>query len=247
LFESQSLSVDGGHTLVVRGPSGVGKSKLLRSISCLDCFSAGTVTLNGKPPQHYGLTNWRARVIYVSQSRVTIKGTVREHFLQVVDLGAQKQRLAREGVAATDLVSHLSDLLHSVGLEDRESGDGAVASFLDRTWESLSGGEYQRAALCCALALKPPVLLLDEPTSALDKATALRVERVLDLSAAALVWVTHDPEQAQRLASGERAGRTCTLTVAPYCSPALEPAPLRDEAAPESAEQQVEEGGGAVG
>ena len=229
LFRGQSLSVSSGQTVIVRGPSGVGKSKLLRGISGLDRFSAGTVTLDGKSPEHYGLTHWRARVTYVPQSRVPISGTVREHLLRVADLSAQKQRRARGGLAPTDLVSDLDALLHSVGLEERESDDGAVESFLDRTWESLSGGEAQRAVLCCALALKPPVLLLDEPTSALDTVSALRVERVLAQSAGALLWVTHDPEQAQRLASGERAGRTSTLTLAPYSPPSPEPAPLLNE------------------
>ena len=69
----------------------------------------------------------------------------------------------------------------------------------EKSWATLSGGEAQRAALALALSTNPRLLLLDEPTSALDAVTRELVED--RLSGVAAIWVTHDREQAQRVAT----------------------------------------------
>ncbi len=144
LFDDLSISVEAGHILVVRGPSGVGKSRLLRAISCLDPLKEGSLSLDGQSAQRLGLTNWRARVIYIPQSRVALQGSLREYFLTLLNLAAQKRTLALTGQQDTKrLIDKLEVLIRRVGLvsnthaQEFEEGH----SFLERKWDSLSGGE----------------------------------------------------------------------------------------------------------
>jgi putative ABC transport system ATP-binding protein len=84
-------------------------------------------------------------------------------------------------------------------------GLGRSAAFLDRSSRDLSGGEAQIVALLRAVQLDPALLLLDEPTASLDNVTAQAVEGLLDRWFAAgqgeraLVWVSHDLDQARRV------------------------------------------------
>jgi putative ABC transport system ATP-binding protein len=83
------------------------------------------------------------------------------------------------------------------------AGAGLAATFLDRSADDLSGGESQRMCLARTLVTQPEVLLMDEPTSALDPDARHRLERTARALAAEgrpVVWVTHDLDQADRLA-----------------------------------------------
>ena len=70
---------------------------------------------------------------------------------------------------------------------------------MDQRWDNMSGGEAQRVYMCMLLALNPAVLLLDEPTSACDEQNAKKVERLIVSSGMAVVWISHDPAQIERL------------------------------------------------
>jgi putative ABC transport system ATP-binding protein len=78
------------------------------------------------------------------------------------------------------------------------------AGYAEKDAGALSGGEAQRVAIARALATNPRALLLDEPTSALDPSATKRVEatmrRLRDNLGMTLLWVTHYPEQARRVA-----------------------------------------------
>ena len=191
---SVTLTVAPGNVVFVQGPSGSGKSLLLRTVAGFEpiCTGgrAGTVTFAGCTQKQWGIPAWRTRVSYVSQSRPTITGTPRELFAAAAELAAQRPRARSPGLAFGD-DAHLVDVVARLGL------DPAVV--LDQQWASLSGGEAHRALLAVHVAARPAVLLLDEPTAACDAVSAAAVEAVLRGCGAALLWVSHDPEQPGRM------------------------------------------------
>ena len=164
---------------VVTGPSGSGKSTLLRLCNMLEVPSRGRILFRGADLSTLDPLAHRRRVGMVFQQPTPFGGTVRDNLLVgAPDAGepAMRDALAR---------AHLD------------------AGFLERGASELSGGESQRACLARALMVGPEVLLMDEPTSALD-ATATEALEGLALELAAesvpIVWVTHDPAQAERIA-----------------------------------------------
>ncbi|HTC08840.1 MAG TPA: ABC transporter ATP-binding protein [Acetobacteraceae bacterium] len=168
-----NLSVDAGECIAVSGPSGSGKSLLLRMIADLDP-NQGEVWLDEQPRSGIPAPVWRRQVLYNAAETGWWHEDVAPHF--------QRATLA----AARALVPRLDlppDLL-----------DGPVLR--------LSTGERQRLALVRALVHDPTVLLADEPTGALDADTTALVETVLGERMAtgmAIIMVSHSHEQACRL------------------------------------------------
>lgn len=173
-FEGVSLELSAGEIGVVTGPSGVGKSLLLRSLAELDPYDSGVLELDDQPASALDPCAWRSRVLYLAQTPARFPGTVRDNLEVVAALGVHRGR--------------------------RPTFDIPLA--LDADASRLSGGEAQKLALYRALALEPDVLLLDEPTSALDEEAARAAERhVRDFAAAghAVLWVSHDTALCARL------------------------------------------------
>jgi len=167
-----SFELAAGECLAVTGPSGAGKTLLLRAIADLDPNS-GTVELGTTSREGVPAHRWRRLVTYLPAESGWWHDVVTEHMAD------------REASIP---------LIEAVGLP-RASLDWEVAR--------LSTGEKQRLALVRAVVLEPRVLLLDEPTSGLDRDATAAVEgvlkRLLD-AGTAIVLVTHDHEQARRMA-----------------------------------------------
>lgn len=166
-----SLELAAGECLVIRGASGSGKSLLLRAIADLDP-NQGRVSLNGVSRETFTGPEWRRKVGYLP---------------------------AEAGWWAEDLGAHFAQwdrarsLFHRLGLADAQK-DWPIAR--------LSTGERQRLALVRALAVGPEILLLDEPTSGLDQEAVSAVENLIAevrADGTGVVWVTHDPAQAERV------------------------------------------------
>ncbi len=189
LWRNLNLTLQAGDRIGLVGPSGQGKTLLLRRLALLDPLQCGVLKLHGRSPASWGLPAWRARVTYLSQRPVAHAGTVEQNLRSVWGFVSQRQR----GGWQLQRIGHWLERL------------GRQQAFLGYRAERLSGGELQLLALLRALQLDPPVLLLDEPCASLDVATALAVEALLgDWLAApgrACVFTSHDPGQIARFTS----------------------------------------------
>jgi len=203
-LDEVSLAVADGSLTALLGPSGGGKSTLLRVIAGLEEPDAGEVriagrSMDGVPPQRRG-------VGLVFQHYAPFRHmTVRDN----VAFGLRVRKRPRDEVRAR--VTELLELVHLSGLADRYPAQ-------------LSGGQRQRMALARALAVEPRVLLLDEPFGALDARVRRELRdwlrRLHDEMHVTTIFVTHDQEEAMELAEQivvvnegrvEQAGRPADL------------------------------------
>ncbi len=183
-LDDVSVSIPKGQLTALLGPSGGGKSTLLRIIAGLDKADSGTVSIEGieatrLPPQ-------KRNVGFVFQHYAVFKHmTVAKN----VAFGLEIRRKPKAEVAAR--VDELLRLVH-------------LSQFAHRLPSQLSGGQRQRMALARALAVEPAVLLLDEPFGALDakvrKELREWLRRLHDEVHVTTVFVTHDQEEALEVA-----------------------------------------------
>ncbi len=187
LLHDVSLQLWPGERLALVGPTGSGKTLLLRSLALLDPIDAGAVLWHGRPITR--VPEYRARVIYLHQRPALFEGDVEANLQLPFRLRThQDKKFDRARILAV------------LSTFDRDAG------FLARAQADLSGGEAQVVALLRAMQLDPEALLLDEPTAALDLESVALFERLLEQWWAqgdgerALVWVSHSPEQVARVA-----------------------------------------------
>jgi len=185
LFDGVSLSLTDGQFVAVEGPSGGGKSTLLRHVTALAFSHDAVRRLDGESYRGAEMPEWRARVSLVAQDAPMIAGTVRENLEFPFDQRAGREKLFEDVRAAA--------LMTQVGLEQLP---------FDREVRTLSGGERHRLALIRGLLWNPTVLVADEPLAGLDPETAsvcfdllLRFGR---RPGRLLVCVLHDPKMGAR-------------------------------------------------
>ncbi|MGH2695133.1 MAG: phosphate ABC transporter ATP-binding protein [Actinomycetota bacterium] len=174
-----SAAFETGRVTAVVGPSGAGKTSLLRCLNRLEEATDGRVLLDGRDVRTLPPTDLRRRVGMIFQTPVLLERTVR------ADLG------------------YGLDGIDDRALRDALEVSGLDPAFLERRSSALSVGQAQRVCIARALVREPEVLLMDEPTSALDKDASARIEaliRSLSARSLAIVLVTHDLAQAQRVA-----------------------------------------------
>ncbi len=187
VFRNVSLSIAASDRIALVGPSGSGKSLLLKSLALLHPFAEGHVDWRGKRVGGNRVPAFRSEVMYVPQRAPEVDGTVEEFLRVPFSFAANVSNSYDRDVAIA--------ILESFGRTDE---------FVSKAQRELSGGERQIAALVRSMILNPTVLLLDEPTSAMDGDTAAQAEQLITGwcerdSSRAIVWVTHDLQQASRV------------------------------------------------
>jgi ABC-type Fe3+/spermidine/putrescine transport system ATPase subunit len=181
-----SLSIAKGSIVALLGPSGCGKTTLLRMIAGFEQPDEGEIILEGRNVA--GKRPYERNVGLLFQDYALFPHMTVE---KNVAYG-----LRQRGVEPSEIRRRTDEMLTLVGMRD----------FAHRYPQNLSGGQQQRVALGRALANNPPLVLLDEPLSALDAKLRLELRaelrRILKLSEATAVVVTHDQQEAMTL--GER-------------------------------------------
>jgi len=205
----ERLTVERGKRVVILGPSGVGKSLLIKTVVGALKPKRGKIIIDGKdvtnlPPE-------KREIGYVPQNYAIFK------HMTVFD-----------NIAYGLKVRNVKDLSKVYEVAERLG----IKHLLNRKAKSLSGGEAQRVALARAIIIEPKVLLLDEPLSNLDPETKLKaIELIKEVSSTSLI-VTHDIFEALELGDEiayMRAGKLLgtfekeEFLRSPYARPYLEP------------------------
>lgn len=200
VLDDVSLSVEPGEVVGVIGPSGVGKTTLLRILALFVQPTAGTVDIDGEAVWTLDKSErlaLRRRVSMVFQEASLFDATVARN----VEYGLRVRQPWRERIE-----DQLRSVLGSNGTHDAVAEALDVVGLtdkLDQDAHSLSGGEAQRVSFARALACDPTYLLLDEPTSDLDpRNTGLIEEAITEARnrGIGVVVATHDMHQAERIA-----------------------------------------------
>jgi subfamily B ATP-binding cassette protein MsbA len=160
-----SLSIPGGKTCAIVGPSGSGKSSLLALLPRLYELESGAVTIDGVDVKDLTLTSLRQQIALVSQDVVLFNDSIRNNIAYGCPSSSNQD--ISDAVSAADLSVFISTLPD--GLETLV-GDRGVR---------LSGGQRQRIAIARAVLKNAPILLLDEATSALDTQSEIAVQRAI--------------------------------------------------------------------
>jgi sulfate transport system ATP-binding protein len=196
-LDDVNVSLPNGQLTALLGPSGGGKSTLLRIIAGLDSADTGTISIEGTEATH--LPPQKRNVGFVFQHYAVFKHmTVAKNVAFGLEIRTQgglrppwtpQRRADRERIRAR--VDELLRLVH-------------LSQFAHRLPSQLSGGQRQRMALARALAVEPTVLLLDEPFGALDAKVRKELRdwlrRLHDEVHVTTVFVTHDQEEAMEVA-----------------------------------------------
>lgn len=187
-----NLTVEKGDVVVIMGPSGMGKTTLLRCINFLEKPDEGEIAIDGysvqgnRPSKKEVLTIRRKTAMVFQHYNLFANKTVLENVMEgLVTVQKRPKALAREISLA---------YLEKVGLSDK----------LDVYPCQISGGQQQRVGIARALALNPEVILFDEPTSALDPELVgeiLSVIKKIAKEGITMIVVTHEMQFAREVSN----------------------------------------------
>ena len=184
IIRNLDLSIEEGSILCIVGPSGGGKTTLLRILAGLETYDSGEFLLDGQPFNQ-------------STSKEQVVGVVFQDFQLFPHLSvmenitlAPKLALKQSAAESQQMAQNLAQRL-------------GLSQLLDHYPYQLSGGQKQRVAIARAMAMNPKVLAYDEPTSALDPGLSQQVaDLILEMKEAGMtqIVVTHDLDFAKKIA-----------------------------------------------
>ncbi|HJD15700.1 MAG TPA: ATP-binding cassette domain-containing protein [Candidatus Enterococcus stercoripullorum] len=184
IIRNLDLSIEEGSILCIVGPSGGGKTTLLRILAGLETYDSGEFLLDGQP-FNPGTSKEQVVGVVFQDFQLFPHLSVMENITLAPKL-ALKQSAAESQQMAQNLAQRLG-----------------LSQLLDHYPYQLSGGQKQRVAIARAMAMNPKVLAYDEPTSALDPGLSQQVaDLILEMKEAGMtqIVVTHDLEFAKRIA-----------------------------------------------
>ena len=166
IVEDVTFDVEGGETLALVGPTGAGKSTVLKLLMRMYDVDDGTIRVDGQDVRDVTIQSLRDSVGYVSQDTFLFYGSVAEN-ISYGTFGASREEIveAAEMAEAHDFIQNLPEGY------DTEVGERGV---------KLSGGQRQRIAIARAILKDPDILVLDEATSDVDTETEMLIQRSLD-------------------------------------------------------------------
>jgi ABC-type polar amino acid transport system ATPase subunit len=185
-IDDVSFNVKAGEVVALIGPSGGGKSTILRSINFLDKIDSGEILFNNIALTKENINLYRPKI-----------GMVFQHFNLFPHMSVLKNiTFAQENVlklSKAAAINNAMELLDRVGLQGKSH----------HLPVSLSGGQKQRVAIARSLAMNPDILLLDEPTSALDPEMVKDVLSVIQSfvhTGITIIMATHEMNFAKNVA-----------------------------------------------
>ncbi|MEL6381224.1 MAG: ATP-binding cassette domain-containing protein [Cyanobacteria bacterium J06626_18] len=161
ILDSISLAIAPGEFVALLGPSGAGKTSLLKLLNRLKSPDSGAIQFQGSPIEALSAIELRRQVVLVGQDCRLLGMSVRETLQYPLQLQAVTEATRRDRVLSWLEQLHLPK------------------EWLDRTELELSGGQQQQVGIARALIMEPTILLLDEPTSAQDIGAATRMLSVI--------------------------------------------------------------------
>jgi ABC-type polar amino acid transport system ATPase subunit len=193
ILRGVTFGVARGELVALMGLSGGGKTTVLRAVTALEPFDAGTIDVDGvvlragNHPPRATLRDLRRHVGLVFQHH-----SLFEHLSAIDNVTLAPTHVAR--VSRADAERRAMTLFEQLGVAHRRNAFP----------RELSGGEAQRVAIARAMAMKPPLLLMDEPTASLDPARRFELGttlRELTTGGRTLVLTTHDDDFARQFAT----------------------------------------------
>jgi phospholipid/cholesterol/gamma-HCH transport system ATP-binding protein len=193
ILKDISFTVLKGHTKIILGASGSGKSTILKLILGLLKPDAGVIWVNGERVDE--MNERELMKVRADLGRVFQEGALFDSLTVAENVG---YKLYEESdMAAADIRARVDEILGFIGLNE----------FVDRKPSELSGGQRRRVAIARAMASKPRLLLYDEPTTGLDPITAITVDdeiiKLRDIESVSSILVTHQLRDAFFVATHE--------------------------------------------